>query len=105
MGEAIGNIPPILPAPAGLPVPAAKPIGKRKVIDSLGQFFLDTDGKPSATRLVMILWATGTLAIWAYASIKTATLAELPNSVVEILGVLLTGKVVQKFGETAAGGN
>lgn len=53
----------------------------------------------SATRLVLFLWAVGVLVIWGYASIKSATLQDIPQSVVTILGLVMGGKVVQRFGE------
>ncbi len=108
MGETIAPPQLVLPAaPAALPapLPAPKDTKKAKPIYALGQFFQDTDGKLSATRLVMILWVIGTFCIWSYISIKSASLVELPSSVVEILGILLTGKVVQKFSENAPDGS
>jgi hypothetical protein len=77
-------------------------LSRTKTISPFAQFFQDTDGKLSATRLVMIIWAFGVLIVWGFVTLKTGTLTELPNSVVEILGIVLTGKVVQKFGENSS---
>jgi len=112
--EEIQNAPPpaandfVAPAAPAVPALPAAPSAlsargpkKAKPVDALGQFFQDSDGKLSATRLVMILWVIGTFLIWSYISIKSVALVQLPSSVVDILGILLTGKVVQKFGETS----
>ncbi len=93
----------IIHPPVSKPEMEDKPktaLKKHKITSGLKQFFEDTDGKFSATRLVLITWAIGTFVIWSYISIQTATLADLPNSVVQILGIVLTGKVIQKFGES-----
>ncbi len=53
----------------------------------------------SATRLAFLLWVIGTLIVWAVVSWRTNQLHALPESVVVIIGVLMTGKAVQRFGE------
>ncbi|MDR3563583.1 MAG: hypothetical protein P4N59_19415 [Negativicutes bacterium] len=62
-------------------------------------FLQEADGGFSATRLGFLLWVIGTIIVWAVCSIKTATLLEIPSSVQVIIGILMTGKVVQKYGE------
>jgi hypothetical protein len=69
--------------------PTTKPIG----------FLQDGDGNLSSTRLAFLLWGAGVLVVWMYVSFKTTLLAGIPPEVVTVLGVLMTGKVVQKFGE------
>lgn len=59
----------------------------------------DNAGGFSSTRLAFLLWVVGALAVWMHASWKTAEIAALPESIVTILGVLMTGKAVQRFGE------
>jgi hypothetical protein len=66
---------------------------------NLSSFFEDNNGGLSATRLAFLLWAVGVLAVWIYSSIKNATLQPVDNSITTILGILMTGKVVQRFGE------
>lgn len=60
-------------------------------------FFQDGSGNLSATRLAFLLWTVGVLTVWIWVSIHTGTLAPIDSSVQTILGVLMTGKVVQSF--------
>jgi hypothetical protein len=59
----------------------------------------DTDGKPSSSRFLIMLWGLGVFVIWAFSSIKSSTLQAIPESVSTILGVLVAGKTLQRFGE------
>ena len=65
----------------------------------LSQFFKEDNGNLSATRLTMILWAFGIFAIWAYVSCHKKEISEIPASVITIMGIMVSGKAVQKFGE------
>lgn len=66
----------------------------------LQQFLEDKKtGQFSATRLALLLWVTGVFVVWAYASVSAMELEAVPDSVVTILGLLLGGKVVQRYGE------
>ncbi|HSY26997.1 MAG TPA: hypothetical protein VK832_05810 [Burkholderiaceae bacterium] len=60
-------------------------------------FLQDGNGNLSATRLAFLLWAIGVFGVWAWVSIHTNTLMPIDPSVQTILGVLMTGKVVQSF--------
>lgn len=73
----------------------------------LSSFLEDNSGGFSATRLAFLLWALGVLAVWIYSSIKNNSLQAIDGSVTTILGILMTGKVVQRFGENSdsSGGN
>jgi len=62
-------------------------------------FLEDNSGGFSATRLAFLLWAMGVLAIWIYTSIANKCLADINSSVVTVIGILMTGKTVQRFGE------
>jgi hypothetical protein len=62
-------------------------------------FFEDNSGGFSATRLAFLLWAVGVLAVWIYSSIQQGKLAEIDKTVVTVLGILMTGKAAQRFGE------
>jgi hypothetical protein len=55
--------------------------------------------KLSASRLLLLLWGIGVLIIWAITSLKTGVLAVIPDSVVTVLGIVVGGKTVQRFGE------
>lgn len=63
------------------------------------EFFEDNSGGLSASRLNLLIWSVGTFVIWAITSVKMVTLASIPESVIVMLGVVTTGKVVQRFGE------
>lgn len=72
-------------------------------MNSFGQFFQDDSTKRfSAIRLVFLAWALGTLTTWGYLSVKKGDIQSLPQPVEVILLTLMTGKVVQKFGEKSA---
>lgn len=62
-------------------------------------FLEDNSGGLSATRLAFLLWAIGVLGVWIYSSIKNNNLADINSQVVTVLGILMTGKVAQRFGE------
>ena len=61
-------------------------------------------GKLSAIRLVFIVWALVVLAVWAIQSLRGDGLADIPTPVITILGMLLGGKVVQRFAEGSLSG-
>jgi hypothetical protein len=65
------------------------------------EFFQEDNGGYSATRLGFLLWVIGSLAIWIVASLSSEPkqLAKVDSSVVTVIGILMTGKVAQKFGE------
>lgn len=63
------------------------------------EFFQEKSGCLSCTRLGFLVWTVGTLVVWGACCFKTGTLLEIPSSVQVILGILMSGKVVQKFGE------
>lgn len=65
----------------------------------LGEFFQEQNGSFSSTRLAFLLWAIGVLAVWIVISIRGGAIQPLPESLIMILGVLMTGKVVQKWAE------
>jgi len=55
----------------------------------------------SASRLLLLLWGVGVLIVWAITSLTTTprVLAAIPESVVTVLGIVVGGKTVQRFGE------
>ena len=64
------------------------------------QFLTDKKAdKLSASRLLLLLWGVGVLVTWIIASVMGDELEDIPNSVVTILGILISGKTVQRFGE------
>lgn len=68
-------------------------------------FLEDNSGGFSATRLAFLLWAIGVLAVWIWCSFKNCELQPIDESVRWILGILMTGKVVQRFGEKGDASN
>ena len=69
----------------------------------ISQFLQEDNGNFSATRLAMLSWVVGVLASWAYLSISLRKMQDIPQSVVTIIGILVTGKVAQKFSEEKPG--
>jgi hypothetical protein len=63
------------------------------------EFLEEDNGDFSATRLALLAWVLGVLGVWLWLSILGRQMASIENSVVTILGILMTGKVTQKFGE------
>lgn len=62
-------------------------------------FLREDNGNFSATRLGFLSWVLGVLLIWGGASVHDKKLAEVPQSVQILIGVLMAGKVTQKFTE------
>lgn len=65
-------------------------------------FLQDDNGNLSSMRLAFLLWVVGVLVIWGVASLKAGELKMIPDSVTTIVGVLMGGKVMQKFGEQSS---
>lgn len=68
-------------------------------IGKLSEFLEENDGSFSATRLAFLLWAIGVLTVWIIVSLQKWALQPIDGSISTILGILMTGKVIQKFGE------
>ena len=66
------------------------------------QFLQDEDGSLSATRLAFLTWVIGVLVVWIIASCSHSPvqMLKIDGSIATILGILMSGKVVQKFAET-----
>lgn len=62
--------------------------------------FAESNGKLSAVRLPMLVWSIGVFLVWAWISIGTGDLKAIPEEVILILGIFITGKVSQKIVET-----
>ena len=60
-------------------------------------------GKLSSSRLLVLAWGLGTLVVWIVTSIISTLNGEglqpLPESIVTVLGILVGGKTLQRFGE------
>lgn len=62
------------------------------------EFFQEDNGTCSSTRLAFLLWVIGVLLVWGIKSIQCPglELADIPKSILTILGILASGKVTQK---------
>ena len=71
------------------------------LMNKLAEFLQEDNGGFSSTRLAFLLWVVGSLIVWIFASFSSQpmSLAKIDPSVITVLGILMTGKVVQKFGE------
>lgn len=67
---------------------------------NLAQFFQEDNGSFSATRLAFLVWVFGALVLWGVDCFQhDRKMQEIPQSVQVLIGVLMTGKVAQKFTE------
>lgn len=82
---------------AGRPNPGSP--ANPKLSSRFAEFFQENNGNFSATRLAFLLWSLGVFVVWSIVSIRVQALQTPPPEVMEIIGILMTGKVVQKFGE------
>ena len=67
----------------------------------ISEFLEEADGGFSATRLGLLAWLFGVLAAWVAASTRTGA-QPIPESVAAVLGILMTGKVVQRSAKSLA---
>jgi hypothetical protein len=63
------------------------------------QFLQDGTGAFSATRLGFLLWIIGAFVVWVINSLTRGKLAVIDQSVITIIAILMSGKVVQSFSE------
>lgn len=70
-------------------------------MNKLSQFFQDDNDRFSATRLAFLSWIFGVLIIWGVGSFHDKKMQDIPSSIQVLIGVLMTGKVVQKFSEVS----
>ena len=62
----------------------------------------DNEGNSSSMRLMCLAWALVPLAVWAIIAITTRSLPNVPDSILYVLAIVLTGKTVSKGVELAA---
>jgi len=69
--------------------------------DKFWEFFQEsnTNNNFSATRLAFLAWIFSVLIVWVVQSFRHDQIEQIPDSVIVIIGTLMTVKVVQKFGE------
>ena len=61
----------------------------------MANFLQDNRGNNSSMRLGFILWVVGVLVSWVSVVVATGKLPAIPESVVGVLALFLTGKVAQ----------
>lgn len=61
------------------------------------EFVQDKSGKLSTSRLSFLLWSTGALIIWIYLTYHNRAMADVPEGVRWILGLLIGNRVGQKY--------
>ncbi len=67
---------------------------------SVSEFFQEDNGGFSSTRLVMFVWGVGTFVVWVISTANNGwKMQEIDTSIQVILGIVMSGKVAQKFGE------
>ena len=66
-----------------------------KLFSFLGQALSDGEN-PSAMRVLMIAGCTAIFLVWTVVGLQSATVPEFPQSVIEVLGALILGKVAEK---------
>lgn len=65
------------------------------------EFLEEPQGGLSSCRLTLMLWTLGVLTCWVVVSIQKQALQPLDESVTTLTGILISGKVVQRFAERA----
>ena len=65
----------------------------------IGSLVQEKQGKVSTSRVLLLLWGVGLFLVWAFVSIINRNIAEIPESVVTVIGILSGSKVLQRFGE------
>src|SRR5438132_37037 len=69
----------------------------------LTEFLEDNEGGLSTIRLATLVWVAGMVVVWAWVSFIKRELADVPNGVLGVLGILITGKTIQRFAENGPG--
>ncbi|HEY9909784.1 MAG TPA: hypothetical protein V6D18_19505 [Thermosynechococcaceae cyanobacterium] len=69
-------------------------------MNKLTEFLQDPNGEFSSTRLAFLAWIFAVLIGWGVDTARhDYKMAQIPESVQVLIGVLMSGKVVQRFGE------
>lgn len=53
----------------------------------------------SVTRVATLSWCLGALVLWSGMSLHQGQLVDIPPGVIQVLAILMAGKVIQRFGE------
>lgn len=72
-----------------------------KLKTRFSQFFEDGSGQLSAMRLAFLMMIFCFLAMWVLESYTQMKMAKIDNSVIYLIGILMTGKVAQSVAENS----
>jgi len=68
-------------------------------MNTLRSILEDNAGGFSSIRLLMLVWATVLITTWVVVAIYTRTIPDIPPGVLAFTGMVVGGKVVQRYGE------
>lgn len=68
----------------------------------LVSMFSDSSDGISTMRVLLTLWTLGIMAAWLAVALGTHTIPDIPSGVLALTGMLVGGKVIQRFGEEPA---
>jgi hypothetical protein len=71
-------------------------------MERLLQFLQEDNGRPSSTRLVMVLLHVAIISVWTTLSIKSGHMVELDPGILIALGISSAQKITQKIAEKHA---
>jgi len=67
--------------------------------------FSDHKGDPSSYRVVFVLWMVALIVCVIFLTVSTDKMPDIPQSIVELVGGLIAGKVLQYHAENKAPDN
>lgn len=65
-------------------------------MNKLAEFLQEDNGNFSANRLALLIWTIGLTSAWFISSYRHGYLADIPDKVIGVTALFVTGKVVQK---------
>lgn len=68
-------------------------------MNKLNEFLSDNSGGLSSNRLAFLAWTLGPFIVWSFLSLMKMDILSIPDSILGIIGIMTTGKVIQRFGE------
>jgi hypothetical protein len=68
-------------------------------MDSLRSILEDNAGGLSSIRVLMLCWSVAVIGAWVFVAITTRALPDIPSGVITFTGMVIGGKVAQRFGE------
>lgn len=68
-------------------------------MDTLRSILEDNAGGLSSIRVLMLCWTVAVMATWITVALSTKTMPDIPSGVLTFTGMIVGGKVAQRFGE------